>query len=113
MARTGISFWNLSRRLRGSLASDRISGWIELHLGPVPQESVVDSALLRSNFRPFKTAFLYTSCTQICWGEPHRSVESICSKNKAKSIHALLSVAFILQGPIESASACDDLLVGI
>ncbi len=34
-------------------------------LGPVAQESVVDSALLRSIFRPFKPAFLYTSCTQI------------------------------------------------
>jgi hypothetical protein len=34
-------------------------------LGPVAQESVADSALLRSNFSPFKTAFLYTSCTQI------------------------------------------------
>src|SRR2546426_7749560 len=33
-------------------------------LGPVAQESVVDSALLRSIFRPFKPAFLYTSCTQ-------------------------------------------------
>jgi hypothetical protein len=32
--------------------------------GPVAKESVVDSALLRSNFRPFKTTFLYTSCTQ-------------------------------------------------
>jgi len=32
---------------------------------PVAQESVVDAALLRSNFRPFKTAFLCTSCTQI------------------------------------------------
>jgi hypothetical protein len=31
--------------------------------GPVAQESVVDSALLRSIFRPFKTSFLYTSCT--------------------------------------------------
>jgi hypothetical protein len=28
--------------------------------GPVAQESVVDSALLRSIFRPFKPAFLYT-----------------------------------------------------
>ena len=33
-------------------------------LGPVAQESVVDSALLRSIFRPFKPAFLYTTCTQ-------------------------------------------------
>src|ERR1700676_5713770 len=33
-------------------------------IGPVAQESVVDSALLRSIFRPFKTAILYTSCTQ-------------------------------------------------
>ena len=33
-------------------------------LGPVAQESVVDSALLRSFFRPFKPAFLYTKCTQ-------------------------------------------------
>ena len=38
--------------------------------GPVAQESVVDSALLRSNFRPFKTAFLYTSCTQIFGVDP-------------------------------------------
>ena len=28
--------------------------------GPVAQESDVDSALHRSNFRPFKPAFLYT-----------------------------------------------------
>src|SRR5260221_11966501 len=34
-------------------------------LGPVAQESVVDSALLRPIFRPFKPASLYTSCTQI------------------------------------------------
>jgi hypothetical protein len=40
-----------------------VSGWIE----PVAQESVVDSALLRSNLRPFKTAFLYTSCTQMAF----------------------------------------------
>src|SRR5436190_10503414 len=33
-------------------------------LGPVAQESVVDSALLRSIFRPFKPAFMYTTCTQ-------------------------------------------------
>jgi hypothetical protein len=33
--------------------------------GPVAQESVVDSALLRSIFRPSKPAFLYTICTQI------------------------------------------------
>jgi hypothetical protein len=32
--------------------------------GPVALESVVDSALLRSIFRPFKPAFLYTTCTQ-------------------------------------------------
>jgi hypothetical protein len=31
--------------------------------GSVAQESVVDSALLRSIFRPFKPAFLYTTCT--------------------------------------------------
>ncbi|MGA3200383.1 MAG: hypothetical protein ABSD89_13415, partial [Halobacteriota archaeon] len=37
---------------------------------PVAQESVVDSALLRSNLRPFKTAFLYTSCTQIAGVNP-------------------------------------------
>ena len=40
-------------------------------LGPVAQESVVDSALLRSIFRPFKPAFLYTTCTQIA---PARNV---------------------------------------
>src|SRR5467141_2041968 len=40
-------------------------------LGPVAQESVVDSALLRSIFRPFKPAFLYTNCTQIA---PARNV---------------------------------------
>ena len=39
-------------------------------LGPVAQESVVDSALLRSIFRPFKPAFLYTSCTQIAGVNP-------------------------------------------
>ena len=33
-------------------------------LGPVALTAVVDSALLRSIFRPFKPAFLYTSCTQ-------------------------------------------------
>jgi hypothetical protein len=37
--------------------------------GPVAQESVVDSALLRSIFRPFKPAFLYTSRTQIASGD--------------------------------------------
>lgn len=58
---------NVSRRNRGSLATDRVSGGIE----PVAQESVVDSALLRSIFRPFKPAFLYTSCTQIFGMNPY------------------------------------------
>src|SRR2546421_7521020 len=40
-------------------------------LGPVAQESVVDSALLRSIFRPFKPAFLYTTCTQTPRGTCH------------------------------------------
>src|ERR1700716_1329221 len=44
-------------------------------LGPVAQESVVDSALLRSIFRPFKPAFLYTSCTQSPRGTRHITSE--------------------------------------
>lgn len=52
------------------------AGWIE----PVAQESVVDSALLRSNFRPFKTAFLYTSCTQMAIIRGSRWMFRTCSE---------------------------------
>jgi len=41
-----------------------LAGGPPAFLGPVAQESVVDSALLRSIFRPFKPAFLSTTCTQ-------------------------------------------------
>src|SRR5439155_23518469 len=45
--------------------NERVVSGSPAMLGPVAQESVVDSALLRSIFRPFKPAFLYTTCTQI------------------------------------------------
>src|SRR6266404_6338951 len=52
---------------RGDCAQKIFSSFktAEGRLGPVAQESVVDSALLRSIFRPFKPAFLSTTCTQI------------------------------------------------
>ncbi len=44
--------------------------FLESSRGPVAQESVVDSALLRPLFRPFQTDFLYTTCTQIAGVNP-------------------------------------------
>ncbi len=52
----------------GTVMRERGIPWawrFDFNRRPVAQESVVESALLRSNFRSFKTAFLYTSCTQI------------------------------------------------
>jgi hypothetical protein len=101
---------NVSRRSPGTLATDRVSGWIE----PVAQESVVDSALLRSDFRPFKTAFLYTSCTQkssvVSPCHPSLSGKCLHSKNKAKP-HTLCSASHSSSEALSNpASACDDLL---
>jgi hypothetical protein len=66
--------------------------------GPVAQESVVDSALLRSNFRPFKPAFLYTSCTQRLTGTPHMTSESPSGWRSDRNRHPTPSVNTWRQG---------------